>query len=115
MTNCTLPFAKQHPFSRLDRVPEDDDWMEGPYYYEDYMSDEEIDDYSTKSVPIWLSLLLVVLYIVWGAFIFQVRDNYRYYTVCFLVWNVGDQCGVLGSNLASQLPLTRLDTLKWLL
>ena len=68
---------------RLDRVPEDD-WMhdEGPaatetYYYEDYggggISDDEMDDYSRKSVPIWLSLCLVIAYIVWGAFIFQVR------------------------------------------
>ena len=52
----------------LDPEPHD-------YYYDDFgVSDDEdlMDDYSTKNVPIWLSLCLVVAYIVWGAFIFQV-------------------------------------------
>eukprot|EP00095_Tigriopus_kingsejongensis_P012240 maker-scaffold87_size395581-snap-gene-1.14 protein:Tk12240 transcript:maker-scaffold87_size395581-snap-gene-1.14-mRNA-1 annotation:"AGAP004717-PC" len=59
------------PNVRLDRVPEDD-WLGGdPYYYDDYCSEDEQDDYSRKSVPIWLSLLLVVAYIVWGSYIFR--------------------------------------------
>ncbi len=40
----------------------------------DFLSDGEddlADDYSQRNVPIWLSLLLVIAYIVWGAFIFQ--------------------------------------------
>ena len=41
-------------------------------YYEDYVSEEENEDYSTKPVPIWLSVCLVIAYIVGGAFIFQV-------------------------------------------
>ncbi len=68
---------------RLDRVPEDD-WMQheedevaaATYYYDDYPSDDE-DDYSRKSVPIWLSLCLVIAYIVWGAFIFKVGKKER--------------------------------------
>ena len=55
----------------LDRVPEND-WVEESYYYDEYMSEDDADDYSQKSVPIWLSLCLVIAYIVWGAFIFQV-------------------------------------------
>jgi len=45
--------------------------MEEAYYYDELSEDEE-DDYTRKSVPIWLSLLLVVAYIVWGAYIFRV-------------------------------------------
>ena len=59
------------PNMRLDRVPEND-WVEEAYYYDEYMSEDDADDYSQKSVPIWLSLCLVIAYIVWGAFIFQV-------------------------------------------
>ena len=40
-------------------VPEDCDWMEEPYFYEDY-SEEEVEDYSAKPVPIWLSVFLVL-------------------------------------------------------
>ena len=54
---------------RLDRVPEDE-WIED--YYEDYVSEDDVEDYSTKPVPIWLSVCLVVAYIIGGAFIFQV-------------------------------------------
>lgn len=37
------------------------------------MSDDEdlAEDYSQRNVPIWLSLCLVIAYIVMGAFIFQ--------------------------------------------
>ncbi|XP_059090405.1 uncharacterized protein LOC131886165 isoform X1 [Tigriopus californicus] len=59
------------PNVRLDRVPEDDWLAADPYYYDDYYSEDEQDDYSRKSVPIWLSLLLVVAYIVWGSYIFR--------------------------------------------
>lgn len=58
---------------RLGRVPEDE-WVEDPYYFEDYEYEEyedEMDDYSTKSVPIWLSICLVIGYILGGAFLFQ--------------------------------------------
>ena len=49
--------------------------MEDPYYYEDYISEEDDvggEDYSTKNVPIWLSILLVLVYIGFGAYIFKV-------------------------------------------
>ena len=48
------------------------------FYYDDFASEDEdlMDDYSTKNVPIWLSLCLVVAYIVWGAFIFQVGISF---------------------------------------
>ena len=45
--------------SGLNMVPEDCDWMEEPYFYEDY-SEEEVEDYSAKPVPIWLSVFLVL-------------------------------------------------------
>lgn len=61
---------------RLGRVPEDEWAAEASYYYDDYVSEDETDDYSRKSVPIWLSICLVVAYIVWGAFIFKAsRSN----------------------------------------
>ena len=60
------------PSQRLNRVPEDE-WIEDPYFYEDYISEDEIEDYSTKPVPIWLSILLVLIYIGFGAYIFRVR------------------------------------------
>ena len=47
-------------------------WLEKKYFI---FSDDEPDEYSTKPVPIWLSLCLVVAYIVWGAFIFQVSEQ----------------------------------------
>lgn len=65
------------PNVRLDRVPEDDWLAADPYYYDDYYSEDEQDDYSRKSVPIWLSLLLVVAYIVWGSYIFRVSLGSR--------------------------------------
>ncbi len=56
------------------------------YYYDDYASEDEMEDYSTKPVPIWLSICLVIGYIVGGAFLFQVRNNKFYYglvLICF--------------------------------
>ena len=64
---------------RLDRVPEDE-WIED--YYEDYVSEDDVEDYSTKPVPIWLSVCLVVAYIIGGAFIFQVG----FYIAFFFFW-----------------------------
>jgi hypothetical protein len=69
MTPTTPTTAIQPPSYRLDRVPEDE-WIED--YYEDYVSEDEAEDYSTKPVPIWLSVCLVIAYIIGGAFIFQV-------------------------------------------
>ena len=66
--------AHQAPSYRLDRVPEDE-WIED--YYEDYVSEDEMEDYSTKPVPIWLSVCLVIAYIIGGAFIFQVLSDGR--------------------------------------
>lgn len=54
------------------RVPEDE-WTIIDDYYDDYVSEDEMEDYSTKPVPIWLSICLVIGYIVGGAFLFQVR------------------------------------------
>ena len=42
-------------------------------YYDDYASEDEPEDFSTKPVPIWLSICLVIGYIVGGAFLFKVR------------------------------------------
>lgn len=68
----TLRQISAPPNLRLAEVPEDV-WSEDAVsYYYDYPSDDEVDEYSTKPVPIWLSLCLVIAYIVWGAFIFQV-------------------------------------------
>ena len=40
--------------------------------YDDYTSEDEVEDYSTKPVPIWLSICLVIGYIIGGAKLFQV-------------------------------------------
>jgi len=40
-------------------------------YYDDYASEDEPEDFSTKPVPIWLSICLVIGYIVGGAFLFK--------------------------------------------
>lgn len=58
---------------RLNIVPEDE-WIEDPYFYEDYISEDEVEDYSSKPVPIWLSILLVLIYIGFGAYIFRVSS-----------------------------------------
>ena len=47
------------------------------YYYDD--SDEEPDiDYSRKPVPILLSIVLVVAYIIGGAFLFQMWEGWSF-------------------------------------
>ena len=53
------------------RVPQDE-WTIVDDYYDDYVSEDEVEDFSTKPVPIWLSIFLVIGYIVGGAFLFQV-------------------------------------------
>jgi len=59
-------------------VPEDD-WMgEDPYFYEDYISEEELEDYSAKPVPIWLSVFLVLVYIGFGAYIFREWEGWSW-------------------------------------
>ena len=63
------------------RVPEDE-WTIIDDYYEDYASEDEMEDYSTKPVPIWLSICLVIGYIVGGAFLFQVRNTKHSYVNC---------------------------------
>ena len=47
------------------------------YYYDE--SDEEADiDYSRKPVPILLSIVLVVTYIIGGAFLFQMWEGWSF-------------------------------------
>lgn len=46
------------------------------YYYEE--SEDELDDYSRKPVPILLSILLVIVYIVGGAFLFQMWEGWSF-------------------------------------
>ena len=60
-----------HILLTIFRVPEDE-WTIIDDYYDDYVSEEEMEDFSTKPVPIWLSIFLVIGYIVGGAFLFQV-------------------------------------------
>ena len=51
--------------------------MQVEYYYDD--SDEEPDiDYSRKPVPILLSIVLVVAYIIGGAFLFQMWEGWSF-------------------------------------
>ena len=61
-----------HILLTIFRVPEDE-WTIIDDYYDDYVSEEEMEDFSTKPVPIWLSIFLVIGYIVGGAFLFQVQ------------------------------------------
>jgi len=51
--------------------------MEDPYFYEDY-SEEEVEDYSAKPVPIWLSVFLVLVYIGFGAYIFREWEGWSW-------------------------------------
>ena len=44
--------------------------------YDDYTSEDEVEDYSTKPVPIWLSICLVIGYIIGGAKLFQVPPTH---------------------------------------
>ena len=59
---------------RFSLYSQDSEWIEDPYYYEEYISEEDEpgEDYSTKNVPIWLSILLVLVYIGFGAYLFRV-------------------------------------------
>lgn len=56
---------------------DDQSYYEVEYYYDE--SDEEADiDYSRKPVPILLSIILVVTYIVGGAFLFQMWEGWSF-------------------------------------
>ena len=56
---------------------DDQSYYEVEYYYED--SDEDTDvDYSRKPVPILLSIILVVAYIIGGAFLFQMWEGWSF-------------------------------------
>ncbi len=62
-------------------------------YYDDYLSDDDVDHYSRKSVPIWLALSLVVAYIVWGSFIFRVSSTISLPGNCgVLFWRCRSAC-----------------------
>jgi len=65
---------------RVARLPEDN-WMDDQSYYEEYYYDEsedDGDDYSRKPVPILLSIILVVAYIIGGAFLFQMWEGWSF-------------------------------------
>jgi len=73
---------------RMARLQEDP-WIDDPYYDEFYYdeSEEEADDYSQKSVPIWLSICLVIIYIVGGSFLFQEWEKWSFldsFYFCFI-------------------------------
>ena len=56
---------------------DDQSYYEVEYYYDE--SDEEADvDYSRKPVPILLSIVLVVTYIMGGAFLFQMWEGWTF-------------------------------------
>ena len=58
------------------RLPQDE-WTIVDDYYDDYVSDTEVEeDFSTKPVPIWLSIFLVIGYIVGGAYLFRVCNHF---------------------------------------
>ena len=55
--------------------------MDDQSYYEEYYYDEsedDGDDYSRKPVPILLSIILVVTYIIGGAFLFQMWEGWSF-------------------------------------
>jgi len=63
---------------RVARIPDEYDDQS---YYEDYYyaeSDDDLDDVSKRPVPILLSILLVVAYIVGGAFLFQMWEGWSF-------------------------------------
>jgi len=65
---------------RVARLP-DENWMDDQSYYEEYYYDEsedEADDYSRKPVPILLSIILVIAYIIGGAFLFQMWEGWSF-------------------------------------
>lgn len=55
---------------------DDQSYYEDEYYYDE--SEDDIDDYSRKPVPILLSILLVIIYIVGGAFLFQMWEGWPF-------------------------------------
>jgi len=55
---------------------DDQSYYEDEYYYDE--SEDDIDDYSRKPVPILLSILLVIVYIVGGAFLFQMWEGWPF-------------------------------------
>jgi len=63
-------------------IPEPGGWGDDQSYYEDEYyydeSEDDIDDYSRKPVPILLSILLVIVYIVGGAFLFQMWEGWSF-------------------------------------
>jgi len=63
---------------RVARVP--DEYDDQSYYEEFYYadSDDDLDDVSKRPVPILLSILLVVAYIVGGAFLFQMWEGWSF-------------------------------------
>ena len=59
----------------------EDNWQDDQSYYEEYYYDEsedEGDDYSRKPVPILLSIILVIAYIIGGAFLFQMWEGWSF-------------------------------------
>ena len=55
--------------------------MDDQSYYEEYYYDEskdDGDDYSRKPVPILLSIILVITYIIGGAFLFQMWEGWSF-------------------------------------
>ena len=64
----------------MARVPEDPYLDEASYYDEFYYeeSEDDIDDYSRRPVPILLCIFLVIVYIVGGAFLFQFWEGWTF-------------------------------------
>ena len=74
-----MKFYRGHQ-QRVARLP-DDGWMDDQSYYEDFYyeeSEDEGDDYSKKPVPILLSIILVIAYIIGGAFLFQMWEGWSF-------------------------------------
>jgi len=56
---------------------DDQSYYEVEYYYDDSEDDADV-DYSRKPVPILLSIILVVAYIIGGAFLFQMWEGWSF-------------------------------------
>ena len=56
---------------------DDQSYYEVEYYYDDSDEDNDV-DYSRKPVPILLSIILVVTYIIGGAFLFQMWEGWTF-------------------------------------
>jgi len=75
--------TRGHQQPRTSKVVPEPGWGDDQSYYEDEYyydetEDEDIDDYSRKPVPILLSILLVIVYIVGGAFLFQMWEGWPF-------------------------------------